>query len=490
MKYLRWLFPHWIKKLYHLTKLTEIPKEDRKIRFWCILLTGIFLAYLPIIFIQVISYDLEFVWLWSIPLPLFAVFYWNIPFIMLHALFMNALAYKAILYEPVGDCWRIACIRLKLHVPRIDNLPGKEYPDVVASNARMFRVEAKGYTVEDFLKLRSKICSAAGLFIWSIKPSLDENNKRIPGYIDFYYSREDLPALVNFMEAPETPYGFLNFGLGVDGWRLLPLHKIVHAGFAGLPGSGKSVGLRCLLYQTFLTYPNALVVGIDFKQGSEFHAAEKVGNFILCQTYLETDTALDVVYGEYLRRTELIKAYNVENTYEIILPDGSSIPPVFIFVDEMAEVYISLRKTAPDDVKQAQLNTWERLNQIARLARSTGIHIIWATQRPSANAIDTEVRSMTKTRAAYKLAQVQDSVMFLQRGIATELPGNIEGRYYLQTAAGIFEQLQTMYVSKDDVKALSGKIPSGNPLHSHIKTLKADEVTKHNGQAENLPVIA
>ncbi|MHC4104493.1 MAG: hypothetical protein ACYSR9_06100 [Planctomycetota bacterium] len=97
MKYLAWFFPHWIKKLYHLRKLTEIPKEERQKRFWSLLLTGLFLAYLPIIFSKVTSYDFEFMWLWWFPLPLFTAFFWNIPLIMLHALFMNALAYIAIM---------------------------------------------------------------------------------------------------------------------------------------------------------------------------------------------------------------------------------------------------------------------------------------------------------------------------------------------------------------------------------------------------------
>ena len=208
MKILRWLFPHWISKVWRLRKITEIPKEERRKRFWSLLLTGIFMAYLPIIFSMTTGYQYEFVWLWWFPLPFFTTFWWNIPFVLLHSLFLNALAYSAIIYEPVGDRWRIACIRLKLDVPRIDGLLEKEYPDVVASNSKLFRVEAKGYTPEEFMRIKEKISSAAAIFIWAIKWAKDEDNKRLAGYVDFYYSREDLPSHIHISEAPEGKFGY------------------------------------------------------------------------------------------------------------------------------------------------------------------------------------------------------------------------------------------------------------------------------------------
>jgi DNA segregation ATPase FtsK/SpoIIIE-like protein len=94
------------------------------------------------------------------------------------------------------------------------------------------------------------------------------------------------------------------------------LPELIHIGIAGLPGSGKSVMLRSLITQVLINYPKSVVIGIDFKNGSEFHIFENVMNFVLCANHESTAIALQEIFDEYKRRAEYIKDVNQDNAFQ------------------------------------------------------------------------------------------------------------------------------------------------------------------------------
>ena len=211
--------------------------------------------------------------------------------------------------------------------------------------------------------------------------------------------------------------------------------------------------LRSLIVQAMCVHPGAVCIGLDFKQGSEFHIFEGRGNFILADNFEQAALILDEVYQEYFRRADLVKENEVENVYQIRGPNGERVNPIFIFGDEMAEVFYPLSKLESKETVEAQKLVVDRLSKLARLARFVGVHLILATQRPDAKAIDPQVRSMLKTRIAFKLSQKEDSILWLNRAAALELP-DIPGRFLLATENGVFEQLQGLFVSKQEVKEM------------------------------------
>jgi Cdc6-like AAA superfamily ATPase len=339
--------------------------------------------------------------------------------------------------------WREACEHLKLKTAL------ERFPTVVKIDSGFFCINARGFSLPDFEDRRAELSSYLRIYIREIKP-----NKRL-GFIDIFFSKKDLPNAVAFN--PTCAFGELVLGYGSRGYLKRKLPGLIHIGIAGLPGSGKSVMLRSLITQVLVNYPKSVIIGIDFKNGSEFHIFENVMNFVLCSNHESTAAALQEIFDEYKRRAEYIKGVNQDNAFQVVGPKGERISPIFVVIDEAFEFFVK-------DKSESYQQSVKFVNQLARLARFVGIHLIIATQRPDVDAIPPQIRSMLKTRICFRLRQKEDSIMFVGSSAATELR-DVPGRFLLAADDGTFEELQAMWLSKEDAirlitKAVTNRTPA------------------------------
>ena len=56
----------------------------------------------------------------------------------------------------------------------------------------------------------------------------------------------------------------------------------------------------------------SVIIGVDFKSGSEFHIFENLSNFVLCDDHESAAVMLQELFEEYKRRATYIKAVNKE----------------------------------------------------------------------------------------------------------------------------------------------------------------------------------
>jgi len=122
------------------------------------------------------------------------------------------------------------------------------------------------------------------------------------------------------------------------------------------------------------------------------------------------------------------------------LPDYNAIvgpqdrkPWVVVVLDEYADL-----TSDPDDKSQIEA----LLRRLTQKARAAGIHVIAATQRPSADVVSTTIRSNLPAQLALRVKTATDSRIILDEAGAETLAG--QGDAFLRTARGL-QRLQVAW---------------------------------------------
>ena len=211
------------------------------------------------------------------------------------------------------------------------------------------------------------------------------------------------------------------FGLDIAGQlKCADLSKFPHMLIAGTSGSGKSIFAHGLLMSLVMrNRPEDLkFVLIDPKRGVEM-ARYKDLPHLLCPIVKEPIPAKNALkklvelMNERYRMLEAtgttdIKEYN----QEYALPEGKKrMPYIVCFVDEFADIVGECKEIM------------DYVNTLAAKARSCGIHLIVATQRPDVKVITGTLKSNLACRVALTVASSVDSVTILGQGGAESLYG-------------------------------------------------------------------
>ena len=237
------------------------------------------------------------------------------------------------------------------------------------------------------------------------------------------------------------------------------LNSSPHSLFAGETGSGKSVLLRCCLWQ--MVNQGARVIMIDFKGGVEFgRQYERYGEVITKrERALEV---LDCLISEHEARLAAFREYDVKNLPGYNRKTGDNLCRIGVFCDEIAEMLDKKGASKADRVILEQLDG--RLSSIARLSRATGIHLILGTQRPDANVITGQLKTNVTTRVSGRFADKYAYEIILGTAATFELP-EIKGRFIFKLGADLI-QFQSYYFDDDTVRDIS--TPPGSVLTDNI----------------------
>jgi len=128
---------------------------------------------------------------------------------------------------------------------------------------------------------------------------------------------------------------------------------------------------------------------------------------------------------------------------------GESLPRVAVVIDELADLVM----TASEGVERA-------LIRIAQRGRETGIHLVCATQRPSAAILSGLMRANFPLRLVGRCVSPEDSRIAAGRGGvgADKLTGRGD---FVAVAGGETFRFQAAYIARDDLLTLS--IPTETP---------------------------
>lgn len=217
-----------------------------------------------------------------------------------------------------------------------------------------------------------------------------------------------------------------------------------HLLIGGTTGAGKSVALETiiggLLHRYDADYLNLLYVdpkGVELIDFEDCKAVQE--NCLGLEPGIFAEDAIEILsaaaqemdrrnklflsrYRELKKDGQIARGQSVKNIDDYNKYTADSIlPRLLIVLDEYADLV-----SDKDEKKEIQ----DQLVRIAQKGRSTGIHLIVATQKPVVDVIDTVVKSNLPGKLALKVANSSDSGVILDEAGAERLLG--QGDAYLK----------------------------------------------------------
>ena len=234
------------------------------------------------------------------------------------------------------------------------------------------------------------------------------------------------------------------------------LAKMPHMLIAGSTGSGKSVCINdIILSMVYKSAPADLrLIMVDPKQ-VELSVYSTLPHLLIpvVTDPKKAASALRWAVNEMTMRYKKFSdrgARDLARYNEIQEEERNRLPRIVVIVDELAD----LMMVAPDEVEDC-------ICRIAQLGRAAGIHLIVATQRPSADVITGLIKANIPSRAAFAVSSAIDSRIILDSTGAEKLLGRGDCLFHPNGAAKP-TRLQAAFVSDEEVEAVVNDIKAKN----------------------------
>ena len=156
--------------------------------------------------------------------------------------------------------------------------------------------------------------------------------------------------------------------------------------------------------------------------------------------------------------------------------DGNKLPQVVVIIDELADLMLVAAKEVE-----------ESICRIAQMGRAAGIHLIIATQRPSADVITGLMKANIPSRIAFAVASAMESRIILDTQGAEKLVGRGD-MLFAPIGTGKPQRVQGCFVSDSEVEAVASYVKS-NFTTSYDQQVMA-EIEKKASQAEKKTTVA
>jgi S-DNA-T family DNA segregation ATPase FtsK/SpoIIIE len=256
-----------------------------------------------------------------------------------------------------------------------------------------------------------------------------------------------------FQEAP-AKWSPLTVWLGKDiaGKAIgTDLAKQPHVLVAGTTGSGKSGCINAMLSSILLrATPNEVRMVLVDPKRVELNHYEQIPHLL---TPVVTSPRLAAnVLGNLTKEMEeryavmsQVKTRNLVELNRVRLRRGErALPYILCVIDELAD----LMMVAPAEVEDSII-------RLAQKSRAVGIHLLLATQRPSADVITGMIKANVPARIAFAVSSQTDSRVILDQNGAESLLG--QGDMLFRPAGeSRSARIQGAFISEDEIERLTG----------------------------------
>ena len=257
--------------------------------------------------------------------------------------------------------------------------------------------------------------------------------------------------------------------------------KMPHLLIAGTTGSGKSV---CM---------NSIIISLLYKAGPEDvklimvdPKMVELGIYngiphLLIPVVTDPKKAagsLQWAVTEMLRRYQAMSELGVrdlESYNSIVMAEegGKKLPQVVIIIDELADLMMVAAKEVEDSICR-----------IAQMGRAAGMHLIIATQRPSANVITGLMKANIPSRIAFSVASAMESRIILDTMGAEKLVGKGD-MLYAPIGSGKPLRVQGCFVTDSEVESVACYVKEHYSADYNQEVLK--DIEKNALQAGKKP---
>lgn len=225
------------------------------------------------------------------------------------------------------------------------------------------------------------------------------------------------------------------------------IEELPHVLIAGTTGSGKSVCTNSMIISLlYKSAPEQLrFIMIDPKM-VELAPYNGIPHLLIP---VVTDPrkaagALQWAVGEMIRRYKTFSENGVKKLSEyqrltLKKKDLQSFPSIVVVIDELADLMMVAAKEVEESIMR-----------VAQMGRAAGIHLVIATQRPSADVITGLMKANIPSRIAFAVASAMESRIILDSAGAEKLVGN--GDMLYSPLGGEKKRVQGCYVAPEEIE--------------------------------------
>ncbi len=256
--------------------------------------------------------------------------------------------------------------------------------------------------------------------------------------------------------------------------------RLPHMLIAGTTGSGKSVCMNSvilsLLYKA--SPDDVKLIMVDPKM-VELGIYNGIPHLLIPVVTDPKKAAgsLQWAVSEMMRRYKAMSDVGVRDleSYNSIIEsqevEGVKMPQVVVIIDELADLMLVAAKEVE-----------ESICRIAQMGRAAGIHLIIATQRPSADVITGLMKANIPSRIAFAVASAMESRIILDNPGAEKLVGKGD-MLYAPIGNGKPKRVQGCFVADSEVEAVANYVKA-NYVTNYDQTVM-EEIEKKAAQTGN-----
>ena len=242
---------------------------------------------------------------------------------------------------------------------------------------------------------------------------------------------------------------------------VIDLAKMPHLLIAGATGSGKSVCINSILMSIlYKASPEDVKLILVDPKVVELSVYNGIPHLLIPVVTSPNKAAGALAWAvtEMLNRYKLFAEKSVRNFQaynQQITEDEIKLPQIVIIIDELADLMMA----APGEVEDA-------ICRLAQMARAAGMHLVIATQRPSADVITGIIKANVPSRIAFAVSSQIDSRIILDQSGAEKLIGRGD-MLYNPLGAPKPIRVQGCFVSDKEVEDVISFIKDNYEVHSY-----------------------
>ena len=263
--------------------------------------------------------------------------------------------------------------------------------------------------------------------------------------------------------------------------------KLPHVLIAGTTGSGKSVCTNSLIvslmYKSSPDEVRFIMVDPKMVELAPYNGIPHLLIPVVTDPKKAAGALQWAVY-EMMKRYKIFSEHNVKdlkgyNALARATDELETMPSVVVVIDELADLMLVAAKEVE-----------ESICRVAQMGRAAGMHLVIATQRPSADVITGIMKANIPSRIAFAVASSLESRIILDTQGAEKLVGRGDMLYF-PLGSGKPTRVQGCFISPEEIERVVAFAKQGGEAHYSDEVMQKIEENiqekEKSGGSKNIP---